>query len=197
MGQLSWRTLLRVPARAGSEVGGGVVYTDAGGCGQPVVSIGIAIAIALLLVLVLLGLFLLGIGLIMLLLRARGAALPPEPAPRPAARVETPPAAPRSVPPPAPRPTPRAEAPPRGAGSGLLGFFDDEAFVAPGAGSQPREVEAAKTELFQRGKMAIDWDDDDSDEGEATEIFSAHGAAGDLAEFAFDDDDQGTGRFNS
>lgn len=60
--------------------------------------------------------------------------------------------------------------------------------------SKPREGESAKTELFQRGKMAIDWDDEE-DEGEATEIFSAHGAAGDLAEFAFDDDDQSTGRF--
>jgi hypothetical protein len=41
-------------------------------------------------------------------------------------------------------------------------------------------------------------DDGDGDEPvafEATEIFSAHGAAGDLAEFAFEDDDPSTNRF--
>jgi hypothetical protein len=166
------------------------------------VSIGIAIAIVLLLVLVFLGLLLLGIGLIMLLVRARGAAAPEAPvqAPPPPPRPAAPPVAQRSVPPRStPAPAPRAEAPSLAGGSGLLGFFDDESFsAAPGAPSAPREVEGAKTELFQRGKMAIDWDDDDdSDEAEATEIFSAHGAAGDLAEFAFEDDDQSTGRFNS
>lgn len=161
-------------------------------------SYGIAIAIVLLLVLVLMGLLLLGIGLIMVVLRMRSrsaAAAPPQRASSPQ-RPRPPVVTQRttSPSPAAPRPDPKPEAPPLASNSGLLGFFDDEAFVSPTASSAPREVEGAKTELFQRGKMAIDWDDDDSDEGEATEIFSAHGAAGDLAEFAFDDDDH-TGRF--
>ncbi len=169
-------------------------------------SIGIAIAIVLLLVLVLLGLLLLGVGVGMFVLRSRGSrAEPARDAPPP--RAATPQPAPRRPPsappkasrPPAPAPAAQsAQAPPLASSSGLLGFFDDEAFVSPNASTaEPqREHEGAKTELFQRGKMAIDWDDD-SDEAEATEIFSAHGAAGDLAEFAFDDDDQNTGRFGS
>lgn len=53
----------------------------------------------------------------------------------------------------------------------------------------------AKTELFQRGAAAFDFEDEAQlDDGEATEIFSAHGPAGDLGEFAFDPEAE-TGRF--
>jgi hypothetical protein len=156
------------------------------------VTIGIAIIVVLLVGIVSVGLLLLGIGLVMLVMRGRAVApAPPRAPPSPPQRVQQVVA---SVPPlasaPPPRPAPAPAHAPLGSNSGLLGFFDDEPYVSPG--QAPREVESAKTELFQRGKMAIDWDEEE-DEGEATEIFSAHGAAGDLAEFAFDDDEQSTG----
>jgi hypothetical protein len=61
-------------------------------------------------------------------------------------------------------------APPKG--GPLPGFFDE-----PGAGDP-----VAKTELFQRGKSGAEWDPAAPEEGEATEIFSAHhtGATGEF-----------------
>lgn len=68
-------------------------------------------------------------------------------------------------------------------GPALLGFFDDESSVPGLGGGQPG--------LFQ-GRPG--WDD--SEEGQATEIFSAHAASGDLAEFALYEGDEATGRFS-
>jgi hypothetical protein len=67
---------------------------------------------------------------------------------------------------------------------GLLGFFDDESSATGGD---------KRGGLFppRRG-----WAEDTGDEGEATEIFSAHGVAADLAEFALDEADESTGRFS-
>jgi len=64
----------------------------------------------------------------------------------------------------------------------LLGFFDDESSV-PGLG---------RAGLFGSGPVDLD----DSEEGQATEIFSAHAASGDLAEFAMYEGDEATGRFS-
>ena len=163
-------------------------------------TLGITIIVFLVLAAVGLGVVLLLLGVVVFLMRRRSAPPPsrtarPEPAPAPPPAPVS--ASPRPTPipskPPTPSVPPDPSAPPPALGGGLLGFFDDEVTTrsTPASG----EVESAKTELFQRGKMAIDWDDDE-DEGEATEIFSAHGAAGDLAEFAFDDDEQSTGRFD-
>jgi predicted lipid-binding transport protein (Tim44 family) len=154
-----------------------------------------SIVLFLLLLLVAVGVVLLLVGAAVVMMRSRSApAAPPAPVPDRRPRAAPPPSAPPPATP-AARPAPSASPSTAGSGgppalgSGLLGFFDDEPST-----QRTGEVEGAKTELFQRGKMAIDWDDDE-DEGEATEIFSAHGAAGDLAEFAFDDDEQSTGRF--
>lgn len=68
-------------------------------------------------------------------------------------------------------------------GPALLGFFDDESSV-PGLGN-------GQAGLFE-GRPG--WDD--SEEAQATEIFSAHAASGDLAEFALYEGDEATGRFS-
>jgi hypothetical protein len=60
--------------------------------------------------------------------------------------------------------SPSSPPPPTKKTSGLLGFFDEPP-------SEPGE--AAKTELFQRGKIPANWDDESSEGAEATEIFSA------------------------
>lgn len=153
----------------------------------------LSIVLVLLLGVVAFGIVVLLVGAVLMMVRARrSASAPSEAAPLPPPPQTLPPEPPKrpagSVPPASPPHQPAA--PPPALGAGLIGFFDDEPSTA-----RTGEVEGAKTELFQRGKMAIDWDDDE-DEGEATEIFSAHGAAGDLAEFAFDDDDASTGRFS-
>jgi hypothetical protein len=71
---------------------------------------------------------------------------------------------------------------------GLLGFFDDES-SAPG-------LDANRAGLFAPSGGGVPWPAEDvSEEGEATEIFSSHSAAADLAEFAFDEADEATGRF--
>lgn len=151
----------------------------------------VAVGLGLLLMVGCLGLV--AIVLFMMMRRRRSAAVAPRPAEarQPSAPLSTgerklpkPPiaAAPSATPPPPPSVPPPP--PPLGGGlgnGGLIGFFDDDA----------HGNDAAKTELFQRGAAAFDFPDDDDDpleEGEATEIFSAHGAAGDLAEFAFDQD---------
>ncbi len=61
---------------------------------------------------------------------------------------------------------------------GLLGFFD-EPMAQPG--------DAAKTELFQRGKVPASWNDDAGDGVEATEIFSALSHDAGLEGFAEDE----------
>ncbi|MBA2321396.1 MAG: hypothetical protein H0V89_09590 [Deltaproteobacteria bacterium] len=60
--------------------------------------------------------------------------------------------------------TPQSPPPPVRRNNGMLGFFDEPP-------SEPGD--AAKTELFQRGKVQTGWDDDAADTAEATEIFSA------------------------
>lgn len=72
---------------------------------------------------------------------------------------------------------------PLGSG-GLIGFFDDESSVGG--------LDGQHTELFQ-SKKTLDWGEEE-EEG-ATEIFSAHSAPQDLAEFAFDEGEEATGRF--
>lgn len=60
---------------------------------------------------------------------------------------------------------------------GLLGFFDEPAPDSSLAGGNASlGGEGTRTELFQRGKAPPSWlaPDDGEDEGEATEIFSAH-----------------------
>ena len=97
---------------------------------------------------------------------------------------------PTLLPPSAPaRPTSRAAAtlPAPQQNGGLLGFFDDES-SAPG-------LDAGRAGLFAPSGGGVPWPEDVSEEGEATEIFSSHSAAADLAEFAFDEADEATGRF--
>lgn len=109
--------------------------------------------------------------------------LPAPPPPPPHAKTAQPSAPPQAMPViqpgeadepttrmPALRQSPEAD-PSQGAAMGApkaLGFFDDDDY-ATGSGA-----DAARTELFQRGAQAFDWDDEDDDEGGATEVFSAH-----------------------
>lgn len=156
-------------------------------------TIGIAIG-SVVVGLLLLAAFLLLMALVLLVIlrisgrrrkRARGYRAPPStvpPASEPATGVDT--AATVTDPPPPATPT-APTAPALGHTGGLLGFFDDEVPSAP----MPQD-DGAKTELFQRGAIPFDWDDDDEEDREgATEIFSSHGAAGDEAEFAYDPED--------
>lgn len=154
-------------------------------------TLGLSIVLVVLLLVVGVGIVTLLAGAAWMTLANRTPADDPLPPPSPPQRRPAAPSAPPRAPAPAPRaaaapPRAPAPAPPPSLEQGLLGFFDDVPTVR--TDTDEKEPESAKTELFQRGKMAIDWEED-SDEGEATEIFSAHGAAGDLAEFAFDDDE--------
>ncbi len=76
---------------------------------------------------------------------------------------------------------------------GLLGFFDEPASdVGPTGGGG----DGTKTELFQRGKAPPSWlaPEDEEDEGEATEIFSAHHLDGEEGFAAVDEDPIHRGR---
>lgn len=138
----------------------------------------VVIAVSGLIAIGMLSLF--GLGAFVAVRRARAPVAAP-PAPKTAApppppwtgetRLPTSPiaVAPSATPIPAPGP------PARGAPDAWARVLDD-----------PSERDAAKTELFQRGASAFGFDPDsdaeEPEEGGATEIFSAHGPAGDLAD---------------
>lgn len=108
--------------------------------------------LALCAVLLLLGGFLLfaAVGVLAMVWRGGSEPAPPPPVPQPRAAPVLPPSAPPPVPVSPPAPAAPAAA------------FEDE-FVS-------LQEEDGKTEVFSRGNLNIDWDDDD-EEGEATEIF--------------------------
>lgn len=99
---------------------------------------------------------LLAVAVFLVLRRSPAPALPPADAAHIQARLPTPAPAPARQSPPAPRAPPP---PPAFANSSLGQAVGDV------------EDEGAKTEVFTRGNLPIDWDDDE--EGEATEIFRA------------------------
>lgn len=108
-------------------------------------------------------------------------ALAPAPASPPAKSAEPASAPPAFISPPPPPPF-KAGGAAGGKGAGpLLGFFDDD---------KPKGEEA-KTELFSRdmaARMAAMLDDDEDDEGEHTELFSAADMEAEVAAMMLEED---------